>query len=140
MSMHANLLIVDKDPLQHQLVDLVFKQSRQEVKYQFNYKSFLFASDALSYILNNNDIDTLPDLILLDLNTPFSVWGFLDFFETIVPRLEKHIDIIILASSVASADKALNYKCVKGFLPKPFTETLLKNILNSSLFVSMNFK
>jgi CheY-like chemotaxis protein len=67
-----------------------------------------------------------------------SGWGFLELFEAINPLLEKQIDVIILTSSVNPADKerASNYKCVKGFFNKPFTEAMLKDILSSS-FISV---
>lgn len=133
--MNISLMIIDDDLVHHKLIHIVVANAKANIKYQ----CYLQASDAYSYILDNNHKRLLPNLILLDLNMPLiSGWGFLELFEAINPLLEKQIDVIILTSSVNPADKerASNYKCVKGFFNKPFTEAMLKDILSSS-FISL---
>lgn len=134
--MRTKIIIIDDDPIHHKMINLLINLSELEIQ----QKSFFQASDALSYILENNDIETLPDLILLDLSMPLvSGWGFLEIFETMVPRLIKPVDVIILTSSISTDDKerASNYNCVKGFFSKPLTEAILKDITSSS-FTSAN--
>lgn len=137
MLIHTSLLIIDDDPIHHKLVEFLIKQSSASIQ----YKGFLHASDALSYIVENNEFSTLPDLILLDLDMPYiSGWGFLELFEAMCPQLAKPIDVIILTSSARfneDKEKAFKYDCVKGFLSKPLTDDMLQDILNSS-FISAN--
>lgn len=137
--MEPKLLFIDDEPAHHLIVEHLCRESRMHQKFLFSYQSFVQASDALSYILDNNEVRTLPDLIILDLNMPIiSGWGFLNLLEAISPRLEKPVDVIILTSSLNLADreKAADFSCVKGFFVKPFTYALLKDILNSP-FISL---
>jgi len=134
--MPTKIIIVDDDPIHHKMINLLIKLSELEIQ----SNSFFQASDALTYILENNEVEALPDLILLDLSMPLvSGWGFLELFEAVVPRLIKPVDVIILTSSISSEDKerASNYNCVKGFFSKPLTEAILKDITSSS-FTSVN--
>ncbi|MBC8052771.1 MAG: hypothetical protein H7Y13_06875 [Sphingobacteriaceae bacterium] len=84
--MHFKLLIIDDDPVHHKLVEMVVKKSNPLVK----QTAFFEASDAFCYILKNNTFNTLPDIILLDLEMPLVTgWGFLELFEIITQGLEK---------------------------------------------------
>lgn len=108
--------------------------------HQIECHAFLEASDAFCYVLKNNRLNSLPDLILLDLDMPLvSGWGFLELFETIGQNLERPVDVIILTSLIHAEikEKAARFNCVKGIFSKPFTEAMLEDILNSS-FISAN--
>lgn len=134
--MPTKMLIIDDDPIHHKMINLLIQLSGLEIE----ATSFFQAADGLSYILENNEIEALPDLILLDLSMPVvSGWGFLELFEEMSSRLIKPVDVIILTSSINSDDKqkASNYNCVKGFFSKPMTESMLKDIISSS-FTSVN--
>ncbi|MEJ6980135.1 response regulator [Pedobacter sp. P351] len=128
--MIKKLFIIDDEPIHHKLVELVIKYSG----YPIDYTSFNQAADAFSYLVDDENINSLPDLILLDLNMAIiSGWDFLELFETFNSRFYK-TDIIILTSSINPHDKikALTYKCVKGFFSKPFTEQILDYLVHSS--------
>lgn len=134
--MAINLLIIDDDPIHHKLVELVVKHSPQSIELH----AYFEAADAFCYILKNNRVSSLPDLILLDLDMPLvSGWGFLELFEAIGQNLERPVDVIILTSLIHSEikEKAAKYSCVKGIFSKPFTDEMLQDILNSS-FISAN--
>lgn len=134
--MDTSLFIIDDDPVHHKQVEYLIQQSCERIKHQ----SFFHASDALVYILDNNESEVLPDVILLDLNMPsITGWGFVELFEAMSSSLAKPIDIIILTSTIQQSDieRASQYCSVKGLIPKPLTLTLLKDILNSS-FISSN--
>jgi len=135
--MDINLLIIDDDQVDIKLVDHVIRQSGAN---SVKTHSFIDASEAFCYILKHNSYNTLPDLILLDLDMPLvSGWGFLELFETITKCLEKPVDVIILTSVVhyEIKEKAAEYNCVKGVFSKPFNECILTEILNSA-FISAN--
>ncbi len=115
----------------HQKVEHLLYQSA----FPIQYKSFSDASDAFNYILNHNDFEALPDLVLLDLEMPLVSWrGFLELFETITQSLEKRVDVIVFTSIVNAALKLqmAHYNCIKGVLPKPLTQDVLDEILTSS--------
>ena len=130
------LLVIDDDPIHHTIVGLLLQKVSPPVKHH----AFLDASDAFYYILKNNTLNSLPDLILLDLDMPLvSGWGFLELLETISDSLDKKTDVIILTSSIDAniRKKAAKYNCVKGVFSKPLSEEMLSDIL-SSAFISMN--
>ncbi|MFD2162694.1 response regulator [Paradesertivirga mongoliensis] len=129
--MLKKIFIIDDEPIHHKLVSLVIKYSGHPVE----HRSFLQAADAFSYLVDDDNIDSLPDLILLDLNMAIiSGWDFLDLFERHNSRLDKPVDIVILTSSINPHDKvrALTYNCVKGFFSKPFTEAILDYLMHST--------
>ena len=64
--------------------------------------------------------DSVPDLILLDLNMPLmDGWEFLDAFGTL--PLAQEVCVFILTSSIQPEDakKATHYKEVRGYFSKP---------------------
>lgn len=74
--------------------------------------------------IKNNQ--TLPDLILLDINMPiWDGWDFLQEFENQFKDI--NLCLFMLTSSINPADKekANNYKLVKDFLIKPIDESVL---------------
>lgn len=69
-----------------------------------------------------------PELIFLDLNMPeMNGWDFLDAMK----KDQLNIDVYILTSSVDPYDKkkAESYANIKGFLSKPLSLQVLKNII-----------
>lgn len=78
--------------------------------------------------------ETLPEVILLDLNMPvWDGWQFLDEF-TQVP-IEKDLLIYIISSSNDPEDlrKAEQYKFVSKFIVKPVTVEKLQEVLSGDI-------
>lgn len=76
--------------------------------------------------------DSLPDVILLDLNMPvMDGWQFLDEFEKI--HLDKKITLYIVSSSIDARDhkKAKSYKTVSDFLIKPIGKKQIEQMIES---------
>jgi CheY-like chemotaxis protein len=72
-----------------------------------NIKSFengLVGLEGIKKMIENEE--TLPDLILLDINMPlFDGWEFLEFFSEKYIELHKKVKIALLSSSVNPDDK-----------------------------------
>lgn len=91
-------------------------------------EDFQNAHDVLNILSQNKE--TLPDIILLDLNMPIvDGWQFLDQIEKI-PHKER-LNIFIMSSSIDSNDieKSKNYTTVKDFISKPINHDKLERLL-----------
>jgi CheY-like chemotaxis protein len=130
--MSKSLILVDDDPIQHKITELIIKRLNLVIK----YTSYTKAQDVLSFLIKHHkNISALPDLILLDLDMPeISGWDFLDIFEIFKQYFAKKISIVILTSSVDYRDKEriAMYESVKGFYSKPFTQEAMQDMLDSS--------
>lgn len=76
--------------------------------------------------------DSLPDLILLDINMPIlNGWQFMDEFIKLSPLIPKRIVVYIVSSSVHDADirKARSYEQVSDFIVKPITTEMFKRMI-----------
>lgn len=125
------LTLVDDDEV------FVFLTTRMLEKYQLVdlIKIFDNGYDALVFIKENLDnIEALPDIILLDLSMPImDGWQFLDEFVKIIPKIGKKITVFICSSSISPDDiaraKAIN--AVSDFIIKPMTKEKLIEMLKN---------
>lgn len=95
----------------------------------------LNGQEAVDYLLARaSDPDSLPNLILLDINMPImDGWDFLAEFDKIKrPGFEK-INIIMFTSSVyyEDIDRARTYASVQNIYSKPLDEQKIKEIIAS---------
>ena len=96
--------------------------------------------DAINFLQeNSDDVDSLPEIILLDLSMPImDGWQFLDQFTKLAPKIDKKITIYICSSSISPSDVELAKKnsLVSDYVIKPITKEklidLLKNIIEAS--------
>ncbi|WP_378182360.1 two-component system response regulator [Aquimarina sp. SS2-1] len=75
--------------------------------------------------------DSLPDVIILDLNMPIlDGWQFLDEFVKL--PCNKRITIYIASSSIDPEDtlRAKSYEMVSNYIDKPISISVLTDILN----------
>jgi CheY-like chemotaxis protein len=121
------VICIDDDPLCLLLADVVIKQS--------NVASEVLLADsghaALSllkkiYSTGESELvsQELSTLIFLDLNMPvMNGWEFLDIFERDYQHLCGMVKIVILTSSIDTADiiRSRQYKIVSDYIPKPIT-------------------
>lgn len=89
--------------------------------------------DALNFLKENkNNVDALPEIILLDLNMPImNGWQFLEEFTKLNPTIGKKIVIYICSSSISPDDveRAKLISEVSDYIIKPVTKDKLLNIL-----------
>lgn len=101
------------------------------------HKTIIFSDgkDAIDFIHHNLDeIDTLPDIIFLDINMPvMNGWQFLNKYIELKSKIEKEITIYIVSSSKNPDDfiKAENIHQVTEYIVKPINREKYTNILNS---------
>lgn len=88
--------------------------------------TFINGEDAINSIKNN--LNNLPDIILLDINMPvMDGWEFLNEFEAL--NIEKKIAIYLISAHISEEDnlKANNNVLISGVLEDPTeTDTLLR--------------
>jgi CheY-like chemotaxis protein len=80
------------------------------------------------------DIDKLPDFILLDINMPImNGWEFLDEYKRLNIDPSGKSKIYIISSSVFSNDinKARSYPLVKNFISKPLSVEKIKEMFEA---------
>jgi CheY-like chemotaxis protein len=88
--------------------------------------SFLNGKEAITTL---NDIleinkEQIPDIILLDINMPImDGWEFMKEIKKIKSKINKHIIIYIVSSSIAIEDrnKSKTFIDIMGYIPKPIT-------------------
>lgn len=113
-------MLVDDDTTNNMICEFTIKRFHNDADIQI----FTVPEKALSFIEEgyNRKSGALPTLLLLDINMPtMSGWEFLDVFSEFDDALKKQFSIYILSSSIEDFTKdAANYKCLQGFLSKPF--------------------
>lgn len=116
----VSVLLVDDDEINNFISIKLIKKAllNTEIMACLNGK---FAIDQLIEI-QRNDINKLPDYILLDINMPImNGWEFLDEYKRMNLDPLGKTKIFIISSSVFSNDinKARSYPLVKDFISKP---------------------
>ena len=123
----SKVFIIDDDPIHQRIAQIIIE------KYQLfdEFISYTEAEKALKFLKENlKNTQSLPDIILLDLNMPVvDGWEFLEVFESLHKDLDKAIRIFIVTSSVDEKDKlrAQVYSSVKGFISKPLTPDIIRS-------------
>lgn len=91
-----------------------------------NVSAIMYVEEAIKTLTEKiNAKQTLPDIILVDLNMPIlNGWDFVEAFEKFDPEVTKNTRIFIYSSSVYYKDieKSKQYTCVKKFYSKPITQ------------------
>ena len=126
------VICIDDDPLCLLLAEVVIKQSNVA-----NEVHLAESGPAALSLLNNIHAtkELAPQdpatLIFLDLNMPvMNGWEFLEVFEKDYPHLCCLVKIVILTSSIDTADiiKSRQYKIVSDYVSKPITAEVLKRL------------
>jgi two-component system chemotaxis response regulator CheY len=129
MDLKSRVFIIDDDPIHQRIAQIMISKHNLFDEY-FSYTE---AQKALDFLQENKkNEETLPDVILLDLNMPvIDGWDFLETFETLVKEFEKNIRVFIVSSSVDEKDvlRSKSYVAVKGFISKPLSPDIIRSII-----------
>ena len=89
--------------------------------------------DAINFLKENkNNVDALPDIILLDLSMPImNGWQFLEEYNKLNPTIGKKITIYICSSSISPDDitRAKTISEVSDYIIKPITKDKLIDMI-----------
>lgn len=123
----SKVFIIDDDSIHQRIAQIVIE------KHQLfdDYVSFKEAKNAISFLKENmNNIQQLPDVILLDLNMPvMDGWSFLDLYEKFRSKMARAIRIFIVSSSIDNKDilRSQTYPAVIGFISKPLSPDIIQS-------------
>lgn len=130
MASVQKVLLIDDDEIVNSINRVIINHAR----FADDIRTITEASDALSFIREEENPENLPDIIFLDLNMPdMDGWDFVEAFDEL--NLEKTIKIVMLTSSISQADqkKADSYETICAFLSKPLSPELLQNLEQEKL-------
>ncbi|GAA3920682.1 response regulator [Hymenobacter algoricola] len=112
-------LIIDDDPTGIFLTTHLLRREGQPADV---ITSFVSPVEAVAFFRQLSPTDTLPDVVLLDLNMPLlDGWDVLEALKPLEAHLLGRCAVYVLTSSLAPADaaRARQYPIVAGFLHKP---------------------
>ena len=121
MKNFTSVYIVDDDLVFHFIMKKLFAKTNMNVKTSY----FFNGSEAIFELKKSADTDTIPDLILLDINMPVcDGWQFLEEFRIMKDSLKKEIMVYLVSSSEDASDLS-KYKSyqqeVQQYYHKPMT-------------------
>lgn len=123
----SRVFIIDDDPI-HQRIAQIMIEKHMLFDECFTYTE---AENALLFLKENiKNTNTLPEVILLDLNMPVvDGWDFLEAFEKFQQNLSKSIRIFIVTSSVDEKDRlrSQTFPFVMGFISKPLSPDIIRS-------------
>ena len=130
VSVFENAWIIDDDEVNNFIYARLLEKSNQCL----DVKVFTRAFDALGKIelLFKEAPNSLPDLILLDINMPeMNGWQFLEQLELLLPKFPKEITLYMVSSSLLPEDitRAQASTVVKDYCPKPVSAASLREML-----------
>lgn len=117
--------------------NFISKRIIEITKFAQNVEVKNSGKSALDYLRENqNNIESLPNLIFLDINMPIvDGFVFLYEFEKFNDTIKDKCKVIILSSSdnKRDIDKIVNNNHVIKFITKPLTETSLEEVKLNNL-------
>ena len=128
--MFKSVCIIDDDPI------YVFgtKKIMETTQFSNNFSVYKNGKQAIEYLIPKMiSGETLPDVILLDLNMPImDGWQVLD--ELVKTSSHQKMNIFIASSSVDNTDleRAKSYDIVNRYIVKPFSIAKIKMLMDNT--------
>jgi CheY-like chemotaxis protein len=123
--------VVDDDLVYQTIISKIIKKSGVFC----THSSFTNGKEALNSLKKIiEEDDTLPDIILLDINMPvMDGWEFMEEIKKIKSDIRKDIHIYIVSSSIAIEDtnKSTTFNNIMGYIPKPISVNELIAIVSN---------
>jgi CheY-like chemotaxis protein len=123
--------VVDDDFVYQTIISKIIKKSGVFC----THSSFTNGKEALNSLKKIiEEDDTLPDIILLDINMPvMDGWEFMEEIKKIKSDIRKDIHIYIVSSSIAIEDtnKSTTFNNIMGYIPKPISVNELIAIVSN---------
>lgn len=127
----TQVIIIDDDMLNNQICEMLIKSYYPTAKIQ----CFTNPQLGLEHIIANYSIPgSVKTVLFIDTNmSVLSGWDFLDRFKDFSDIIKQQFQIYMFSSSIAVKDKhrAQNEPLISGFIEKPLSATVLKNIFSS---------
>ena len=122
------IAVVDDDQIYQFIINRTFTKLHPDSK----ILNFSNCADFFNFLKRNGaESDLIPDVVLLDLNTPFmTAWEFLALFEALKHNMQKIPQIFLVTSSIDPYDEeqARQTPGLAGFYCKPLTPENLAEI------------
>ncbi len=118
--------LVDDDPI------FVFALSKMLKRLDLFAEVFVFENGKAAFDAIEQDPDSLPDIIFLDLNMPImDGWQFLEKIEN--SKVVDRFEILVLSSTVdpSDIDRLGKHTKIKSFMPKPVTLDKLRAVFEA---------
>jgi CheY-like chemotaxis protein len=126
-----DVFVVDDDKIYHFLVKKLLVSNNIHLNLSF-FENGLLAIENIKHKIDADD--TLPDLVLLDINMPvLDGWQFLEEYKLLKEKIKKDIIIYIISSSDNTVDRnrAKDFEEeVKDYYLKPVTIEAIKSIFS----------
>ncbi|MBW4888729.1 response regulator [Mucilaginibacter sp. HMF5004] len=93
-----------------------------------NLMEFYNGKEAIDFLTDPENLNSLPDIIFLDINMPvMDGWGFMESFVKIKPQLGKKITIYMVSSSINDDDieRAKSISDITDYVIKPISPDTL---------------
>jgi CheY-like chemotaxis protein len=129
MNKIKNLALVDDD----EIFVFLTKKTIEFTNLVEQIRVFKNGQEAINFLNENaNNLDTIPEIILLDLSMPvMDGWQFLEEYIALKPHIGKKITIYIVSSSISPEDiiRAQNISEVTDFIIKPISKKQMVDML-----------
>lgn len=116
-----SIWIVDDDPIYQIIANKIVQRSAMFSEVT-TFKNGKEAIDTVHLALESKN--TIPDIILLDINMPvMDGWEFMEELSAVKPKIEKEFSVYIVSSSIAVEDKSKSkkYTDILGYISKPIS-------------------
>jgi CheY-like chemotaxis protein len=127
MTIPQRFLLIDDDPSNNLLTKISIKKTIEGA----DVVDYTMPENGIQFIVDEYTENPVQTVLFLDINMPtLSGWDVLDKFAEMPELIVPNFSIFILSSSVDPSDKekAATSPLVKGYLEKPLTRDVLREL------------